>query len=477
MLKNRIKIFIIIALTICIFSVQNSYGHKRALYNVIIDTDGGVDDFRSLIFFLASMEFNINAITTVDGILYPEESADLVHQLTDKLNHQGIRIGVGKNLSADKKYRNHALPQWQNTFEIRQQNNIESAISVMHKALDNSKRSNIIVALGPLSNIAELLQSHPEILSKIEYVLWYSNSLEKPSGYNYTQDTDAYEYLVENKVPLKIINGGGLNYNDDFLDICKEIQNSLYADIFVEVMAGFNNKSFWDDIIPLYLLYPTLFVEEQINNYKIKITPKKESHFEVLATTILNHDKPDEGVIFNEIPTSGYMLRSDVNDYVEKIIKAHGYQEFKIAAITSEIHSHLGLYSIIGAKLGLRIMEYLHVGLDEVMITSYAGSNPPISCFNDGVQVGTGATIGYGTIMIAKVDKPYPKVLVEYNNRKIEFSLKQEVIDNIRKEIKELISTHGLESELYWTELRKISLDYWLNTNRHDAFEIKELNF
>jgi pyrimidine-specific ribonucleoside hydrolase len=306
-------------------------------------------------------------------------------------------------------------------------------------------------------------------------VLWYSNFINQPEGYNYSQDKDAYKKITERKIPIKIFHSDGLVYGDDFIENCKAIENSVYANLLVNFMHGSKNKFIWDEIIPVYLLYPTLFDETRISENKIFIKPKPQMMFDILATSILNYDNPDEGVIFNEIPTSGYMLRSDMQELVNDIIDAHGYQEFKITALTSEIHSHLGIYSILGAKLGLRIMEYLHAGLDEVSIVSLAGSQPPVSCFNDGIQVGTGATIGYGKITVKETNNPRPAVIVEYNKRRILFRLKDEIIANIRSDIGELIKLYGLDSDMYWSELRKISFGYWKNINRFEAFDIEEI--
>ena len=47
--------------------------------------------------------------------------------------------------------------------------------------------------------------------------------------------------------------------------------------------------------------------------------------------------------------------------------------------MTNEIHGHTGIYSIIGAKMGIRAMEYFNVGVNNLMITSFAGSEPPLS--------------------------------------------------------------------------------------------------
>ncbi len=468
----RILFFLLISALIFINPVHS---HKRALYDIIIDTDCGVDDFRSMTYFLASRDFNINAITSVDGVFATQEGANYISMLLDKYQHQGIPVGQGRENNSDKKYRSHAKPQWDRIFPRPSNKTFPDAVEIMFTALKNSRKTTILVAMGPLTNTADLLRKHPEILPKIEMIFWYSGFDDKPRGHNYSADPEAYEFLFENNIPMKIISGKGHEYSEAFVDIAKEIENSVYAETFVDFMQGFNLRYYWDDIMPFYLIYTMLFDEKRVYPNVIIVEPKPEAMFDILATTILNYDKPDEGVIFNEVPTQGYMLRSDLHGHVEEILSAHGYQEFKIVALTSEIHSHLGIYSIVGAKLGLRIMEYLHVGLDEVRIISYAGQRPPISCLNDGLQVGTGATIGYGAITSEKTDNPKASAKVIYNNRKILFTLKPEIAEDIEQTIVNLVRTYGLNSEMYWDELRKISIEYWKNINRFEAFDIEVL--
>ena len=467
-------LFIITILSAIIFP-EKTFAHKRALYSLIIDTDCGVDDFRALTYFLASRDFNINAITSVDGVFSPNEGANYISQLLIKYRHEGIPVGEGINHKASKEYRNHAINQWNKLFPNKTKHIFPAASDIMFSALINNRKQTIIVAMGPLSNIADLLKNQPDISQKIEMILWYSRFSDVPDGYNYNQNKEAYDLIIDMQIPLKLINGGNTNYQGDFLDFCTKIDNSIYAKSFVKFLDGFNNRNLWDDIMPFYLLYPTLFKEKRITERIITVSPAESFIPDILATSILNYDKPDEGVIFNEIPTSGFMLRKDLAEITKDLLITHGYQEFKLAALTSEIHSHLGIYSILGAKAGLRIMEYLHAGLDEVAIISYAGSVPPISCFNDGLQVGTGATIGYGKIDVPKTQNPKPSSIVVYNNRRFKISLKEEVIEKIKSEIMTLVKSYGLDSEMYWSELRKISLNYWMDVCRYNDFEIIEV--
>lgn len=66
----KFKLFLILLLALLCFA-QTSFAHKRAKYNIVIDTDSGIDDFRAITLFCASRDFNINCITTVDGVFGP----------------------------------------------------------------------------------------------------------------------------------------------------------------------------------------------------------------------------------------------------------------------------------------------------------------------------------------------------------------------------------------------------------------------
>ncbi len=48
------------------------------------------------------------------------------------------------------------------------------------------------------------------------------------------------------------------------------------------------------------------------------------------------------------------------------------------------------LRATIGVKMGIRAREYFNIGVDDILVTTYAGHKPPVSCMNDGLQVGNG---------------------------------------------------------------------------------------
>lgn len=457
---------------------SSSFAHKYAKYNVVIDSDCGIDDFRAITYFLASKDFNVNAITTVDGVLTPIEGAEKIYQILSLYHHEGVLIGKGENRNASKKYSSHAKKYWKNFLQRKETKEYKSAEELLFNAINNNYNPTIIVAMGPLSNIYRLLIKQAEIGKKISYILWYSDfEYNVPKGYNYEEDIEAYNFIQKTAIPLKI-----LSTNDYvvpasfFLEDCKELKTKYSQNISKFFSNSEKEKKYflWDDFLPLFIIYPQLFQKRDISNTISLINIKKDTPYENLILTILNSEKRDAGVIFNEIPSSSFYMIKDISAIVDTLISLYGYDEYKLVSLSSEIHSHLGTYSILGAKMGLRIMEFLHVGLNEIKIESYAGSTPPISCLNDGLQIASGATMGYGAFSLNNNAPIFPEAVVYYNKRKIRIKLKEDIFRTIQSDISKLIKQYGLNTDMYWSELRTQSIGYWKNYSRFNIFDIIE---
>jgi pyrimidine-specific ribonucleoside hydrolase len=132
-----------------------------------------------------------------------------------------------------------------------------------------------------------------------------------------------------------------------------------------------------------------------------------------------------------------------VAELAPRIIACHGLEEWKAAVLTSELHRHLGTYSIVGAKMGLRARERFNAALDELRVESRAGSQPPLSCLNDGLQVATGASLGRGTITVITNEPPACEAVFRYGEGRLCLRLKPEFAQRIAADMAELVKRHG----------------------------------
>ncbi|HKK69333.1 MAG TPA: hypothetical protein VJ946_14010, partial [Bacteroidales bacterium] len=66
--------FINISILIFVLSFSiPGYAHKKASFNIIVDTDAGIDDAKMMHLLMASADFNINAVVCSDGVLSPQQ--------------------------------------------------------------------------------------------------------------------------------------------------------------------------------------------------------------------------------------------------------------------------------------------------------------------------------------------------------------------------------------------------------------------
>lgn len=187
--------------------------------------------------------------------------------------------------------------------------------------------------------------------------------------------------------------------------------------------------------------------------------------------SVNSHDTVDKRsmINFKEFPSDPSFFHDELRPYVSDIVNKHGLEEWKAVVLTNELHHHMGLWSIVGAKMGIRAREILNAPFDKVEVVSSAGSKPPYSCLNDGLQVSTGASLGRGTIKV--VNAGQPSVNFTYVEKKLTMKAKEEIVKEIDKVIKDCSDRYIFQSPRYFQELDKISIEYWLKWERSGIFD------
>lgn len=172
--------------------------------------------------------------------------------------------------------------------------------------------------------------------------------------------------------------------------------------------------------------------------------------------------------VFSIFPESEELFAEDIR--VHEIISRHGHAEWRAAVLTNELHGHLGIYAIIGVKMGVRATELLHTGIDDIRVTSFAGSTPPVSCMNDGLQVSTGGTVGHGLFSISGEKDIRPAAAFSFRNKEVIMQLKPGYTEQIRQDIATGIRTYGTHTQPYWQYVRKLAIHYWYLFDRKQLF-------
>lgn len=167
---------------------------------------------------------------------------------------------------------------------------------------------------------------------------------------------------------------------------------------------------------------------------------------------------------------AAYILdKSVVSDWKSDIINRHGLKEWHLGVITTYIHGHLGIFSILGVKMGLFAQQMLLSSEDRIRIHSYTGHNPPLSCLNDGLQVSTKATLGNAGIKIYQ-ENPFPEAIFIGCNQKIHIRLKEALWYELITKLSHL--KNSIDATGYWVNLEKIAVKYWLEWERDRIFDV-----
>lgn len=195
---------------------------------VVIDTDIGadIDDAFAIGFALASPELDIRGITTVGRGGPPdpfvqyiskerdEDRAWLVGRFLAQSGAKPIPVAAGADpqpkspIDWQIQYRRHPAVVYNRTLKPVK----ETAVELLAKLADETDGLTII-ALGPLTNIARLIQDQPDAVKKLKRIVIMGGSIAtgydgkpKPEPeWNIETDTAAAKSVFASGVPLTIV--------------------------------------------------------------------------------------------------------------------------------------------------------------------------------------------------------------------------------------------------------------------------------
>jgi pyrimidine-specific ribonucleoside hydrolase len=478
-MKRIIILLIGLTLTLCV----NSHPWKPSHY-VIIDTDGGIDDIRTISMFLASPDIRVLAITISPGVLSTENAFIKVKSLLDSFYHEGIPVGINR----DNKFVSDNFPVahqtiWGEETGINPEGAPE-AIDLINDILKVEKTKVSFICLGSMSTAYLALRKTDLFRQQVKEMLWSANGAGVAEGFNYNIDKIAADKMLKQEILVKVIRKYYINsnnfYDDELIKSIGEV-NTIYAK---KISAFFNSENAkthlysyagTDEMVAVFIHYPDLFINKT-SGFITDCTPSDMKGIKEGTIKILKGETVARNQVIKELPTAPSFYFDDIKPYVNEIVNKYGIDEWSSGVLANELHRHLGVFAIIGVKMGIRAREYFDTGVDEFTATSFAGSMPPLSCMHDGIQVSTGATPGHGLLTVRNDTALYPSVEFTYLNRKIRLTLKPEIAEKIISELKEINFIYGLDSNIYWEMVRKNTIKYWLNLDRHDIFKVEGIN-
>lgn len=458
---------------------------------MIVDTDSAADDVRAIAMLLNSGNADIRLIVTADGVLAPKTGESAIRKLLSCLNRKDIPVAAGIALTAPPppfRSLNESLA-WppcahDNTVDTKAD---PRAVQAILSTITQSENDVLYLCLGPMTNLAAAVREEPSIISRIYRVIYMGQPPgSSEPGWNTRRDPQSARevYAAGTKVyglGLPDAQYMALDGLIDTIDLAESAAARLIA--HTHQVPGIREKiasrhmKVWDEMAIIYInqfsafdfapntAYPTAF---QLTGFDREAAEK--AYARLLGNPADFHLDTRKSVVLKSFPSEALMMRDDVADRVKEIIARHGMEEWKACLLTNELHRHLGIYSLVGAKMGIRAREILEAPFDSLSVETSAGLNPPLSCLNDGLQVSTGASLGRGTIRVLQ-DKKKPSARFTRGDMTLELTLKPAYIDRIKSDIKAAIARFGGVGPDYFAHIRKLSIVYWKDFDREDLFE------
>jgi pyrimidine-specific ribonucleoside hydrolase len=378
------------------------------------------------------------------------------------------------------------------------------AIETIYQAITSVDAPVTYICLGPPTNLAAALETHPSLKEYIGAVYYYGSFLtgrdSRPSGpvkstalsWNTDRDALSAASVAAADLPLyccSLPDSLLLVFDKKLFDQVtsfdtpgSKLMERIYSHGKAAELLGERHFRAWDETVVLCLIEPLLAEFERIpqsGDGGREISRLVSFDTEGARSIYLDSFKhagqsPAETrrtVVFGQFPSDPGIIREDIRPLIGELIDRHGYEEWRAAVLTNELHRHLGIYSLLGVKMGIRAREILGATLDDLEVESYAGLNPPLSCMNDGLQVSTGATLGRGTIRV-ETSKPHPGAIFIKGDERVRLRLKDSIVAGIKKDIAGAIENYGSLTPEYFAEIRRLSIRYWIEMDRDDLFDI-----
>jgi len=417
---------------------------------VIIDTDGGLDDQKAICMLLASPDVRVLAITVSKGFHEENIAYETVRSLVDELWHEGLPVARGNE-----------------------------AINLIKSVLSQETTPVSFIALGSMQTASAAMEGMPVFSEKIKQIIWSNEGLPGKDGFNYKAAPLAAEKVLQASLPVLVTGSGGASFYSPELFSELETTHSIYSARVVSILKANASHSFvftsFDEMVPLLLHYPALFNGDAGMQKNKLYTPLDINALRKATVRILKGETVGRMQVIKSIPADTSFYMPDLQPFVNDIRNKYGEDEWTSGIVANELHRHLGVFAIIGVKMGIRAREYFSTGVDEMIVTTHAGSVPPLSCMNDGIQVSTGATPGHGLLTVATESPFFPASDFTHKGTTIRISLKKELAERVSSELKEINFIYGLDSDIYWELVRKNSIKYWLQFDRHEIFEIETI--
>lgn len=222
--------------------------------NLIIDTDPGVDDAIAIMYAIKSNEFNIQLLSSAGGNGPIENITQNAIHLAEMF-HQEIPVAQGSPTPlvrpahyATKQQGKFGLGNYNyNRKKLKHKPVEKEACDAIYDTLIQNQTKTTIVSIGPMTNLAKMIQNHPDCKKYIKQIIFESGTKEKIYGrpyksFNVGYDPEAAEVVFKSgiklvMVPMELGHFAYLDHND----IKRFKKTNKIGKIYAKMFKGYHD--------------------------------------------------------------------------------------------------------------------------------------------------------------------------------------------------------------------------------------------
>lgn len=247
----------------CTAAEYERHEMNREKRNVIIDCDPGIDDSLALMLALSMEELNVEAITIVCGNCPAEMGFSNAKKVLKQMGRLDIPVFVGEKQPLKREYVNaldtHGADGLGESFlpDVPGYEQDMDAVEFLEKRFCGSQEPCSVIALGPLTNLARLIQKNVQAFCQIEEIVSMGGNFRSHGNcspvaeYNYWVDPDGAALVYETTAQIgKKISMVGLDVTrqivltPNLLEYLKRLNPETGA--FVQAITKFYYDFHWE---------------------------------------------------------------------------------------------------------------------------------------------------------------------------------------------------------------------------------------
>jgi len=438
---------LVILLALSAFQAAACRAHTEhgpdARRHVIVDTDMGLDDVRAVFALLADSTLDIEAFVTVEGSAALGKGTDNLIGL--------LEAGRSSSIPVMKGVRRTGLdaPPWRKTA-----NSLGGAVFPPPRntearrftpeglgALAEDTQGLEYLALGPLSNLMALADGDPHGFHHID-MIYIPLAVDGGvlSGFNLAFDIEASEAVLTSAHRIVIIDVSGAEGLDG-IGFLSSLEGQSFPVAYMRRLIeslgdGSPHIILYDEIGAIGFLRHELLILDG-NTYAAEKTDS--------GTFVLAPSSSGNITVARLVDMEG-ALDGLGHLYAHGPVERHAHSpapEVPAETMLRAFHGHLGPYVVIGYRMaGLALSEIGSEGHFGVSAEVHSPLETPRSCLIDGVQIGSGCTLGKGNIMVAKAPEPAWARFTAAGGEEVTVRLRRDIPALVR----ELVNSEGVEA-------------------------------